>query len=59
MTGTEKEALRRAGVTTIQALATLKDFAPPAKPISPPHQAVRPRLSRSPPPGLLVPGWMN
>jgi hypothetical protein len=26
--GTEKEALRRAGVTTIQALATLKDFAP-------------------------------
>ena len=28
MTGTEKEALRRAGVTTIQALATLKDFAP-------------------------------
>ena len=27
MTGTEKEALRRAGVTTIQALATLKDFA--------------------------------
>jgi hypothetical protein len=28
MTGTEKEALRRAGVTTIQSLATLKDFAP-------------------------------
>ncbi len=28
MTGTEKEALRRAGVTTVQALATLKDFAP-------------------------------
>ena len=28
MTGTEKEALRRAGVTTIQALATLKEFAP-------------------------------
>jgi predicted RecB family nuclease len=27
MTGTEKEALRRAGVTTIQALATLKNFA--------------------------------
>jgi len=26
MTGTEKEALRRTGVTTIQALATLKDF---------------------------------
>jgi hypothetical protein len=28
MTGTEKEALRRAGVTTVQQLATLKDFAP-------------------------------
>ncbi len=28
MTGTEKEALRRAGVTTVQSLATLKDFAP-------------------------------
>ncbi|OWK45505.1 Superfamily I DNA and RNA helicases and helicase subunits-like [Fimbriiglobus ruber] len=28
MTGTEKEALRRVGVTTVQALATLKDFAP-------------------------------
>src|SRR5262249_20751031 len=27
MTGTEKGALRRAGVTTVQALATLKDFA--------------------------------
>ena len=27
MTGTEKEALRRAGVATVQALATLKDFA--------------------------------
>jgi hypothetical protein len=26
VTGTEKEALRRAGITTIQALATLKDF---------------------------------
>lgn len=26
MTGTEKEALRRAGITTVQALATLKDF---------------------------------
>src|SRR5215470_13260130 len=31
MTGTEKEALRRAGVTTIQGLATLKDFAPGSK----------------------------
>src|SRR5262249_58989323 len=31
MTGTEKEALRRIGVTTIQALATLKDFAPGSK----------------------------
>jgi hypothetical protein len=30
MTGVEKEALRRAGVTTIQALASLKDFATPA-----------------------------
>jgi hypothetical protein len=28
MTGTDKEALRRAGVTTVQSLATLKDFAP-------------------------------
>ncbi|MBA4190613.1 MAG: DNA helicase [Planctomycetaceae bacterium] len=28
-TGTDKDALRRAGVTTIQSLATLKDFAPP------------------------------
>lgn len=28
MTGTEKEALRRAGVTTVQAVATLKNFAP-------------------------------
>src|SRR5205814_2098785 len=27
MTGTEKEALRRAGLTTIQSLATVKDFA--------------------------------
>src|SRR5262249_9975475 len=27
MTGTEKEALRRAGVATVQSLATLKDFA--------------------------------
>ena len=27
MTGTEKEALRRAGITTVQSLATLKDFA--------------------------------
>ena len=31
MTGTEKEALRRVGVTTIQALAKLKDFAPGSK----------------------------
>ena len=31
MTGTEKEALRRAGITTIQALATLKDFIPGSK----------------------------
>jgi hypothetical protein len=30
MTGTEKEALRRAGVTTVRQLATLKDFAPSA-----------------------------
>lgn len=29
-TGTDKDALRRAGVTTIHSLATLKDFAPPA-----------------------------
>ena len=28
-TGTDKDALRRVGVTTIQSLATLKDFAPP------------------------------
>lgn len=28
MTGTEKEALRRVGVTTVQQLAALKDFAP-------------------------------
>jgi hypothetical protein len=28
MTGTEKEALRRAGVNTVRQLATLKDFAP-------------------------------
>ena len=28
MTGTEKEVLRRVGVTTIKELATLKDFAP-------------------------------
>src|SRR5205807_4561878 len=28
LTGTEKEALRRVGVTTVQDLATLKDFAP-------------------------------
>jgi hypothetical protein len=31
MTGTEKEALGRAGVGTIQSLATLKDFAPGSK----------------------------
>jgi hypothetical protein len=30
MTGTEKEALRRAGVTTVRELAALKDFAPSA-----------------------------
>jgi len=30
MGGTDKEALRRAGVPTVQALATLKDFAPSA-----------------------------
>lgn len=29
MTGTEKEALRRGGITTIESLATLKQFAPP------------------------------
>lgn len=29
MTGTEKDALRRAGVTTVQSLAGLKEFAPP------------------------------
>lgn len=28
MTGTDKDALRRVGVTTVQSLATLKDFAP-------------------------------
>src|SRR5205823_3726798 len=27
MTGTEKETLRRAGITTVQALATLKEFS--------------------------------
>jgi hypothetical protein len=31
MTGTDKEALRRAGVITVQALATLKDFATPTE----------------------------
>jgi PD-(D/E)XK nuclease superfamily len=31
MTGTEKEALRRAGVTTIQNLAAIKDFAAGSK----------------------------
>jgi hypothetical protein len=31
MTGTEKEALRRAGITTIESLATLKDFVPDGK----------------------------
>jgi hypothetical protein len=31
MTSTEKEALRRVGVTTIKSLATLKDFAPGSK----------------------------
>jgi hypothetical protein len=35
MTATEKEALRRAGVTTIQSLATLKDFAPDSKDLIP------------------------
>jgi hypothetical protein len=29
LSGPEKEALRRSGITTIEALATLKDFAPP------------------------------
>ena len=28
MTGTDKEAMRRAGITTVQSLATLKDFSP-------------------------------
>ena len=32
MTGVEKEALRRAGVTTIQALALLKEFVSPVVP---------------------------
>jgi hypothetical protein len=31
MSGTDKEALRRAGVITVQGLATLKDFAPGSK----------------------------
>ncbi len=31
MTGTEKEALRRAGISTVQSLATLKDFASGSK----------------------------
>ena len=31
MTGTEKEALRRVGVTTIKSLASLKDFVPGSK----------------------------
>lgn len=29
LSGTEKESLRRAGISTVQALAALKDFAPP------------------------------
>ncbi len=29
LSGTDKEALRRAGVPTVRSLATLKDFAPP------------------------------
>ena len=62
MTGTEKEALRRAGVTTVQALATLKDFAPrrrrdPAN--SSRHRAGRPRSSSWPPPGRSAPGSTN
>ena len=28
MTGTDKEAMRRAGITTVQSLATLKEFVP-------------------------------
>jgi hypothetical protein len=35
MTSTEKEALRRAGVTTIKSLATLKDFASGTKDLIP------------------------
>jgi AAA domain len=30
MTGTDKEAMRRVGVTTVQSLATIKDFVPPS-----------------------------
>jgi len=32
MTGTDKEAMRRVGITTVQSLATLKDFVPPTGP---------------------------
>jgi len=32
MTGTDKEAMRRVGVTTVQSLATLKDFVPDLNP---------------------------
>ena len=35
MTSTEKEAMRRVGVTTIKSLATLKDFAPGTKDLLP------------------------
>ena len=58
MTGTEKEALRRAGITTIQSLATLKDFAPgrhtsrprPGPRPGSPGQADRRHLAGRPPP---------
>ena len=60
MTGTEKEALRRAGITTVQSLATLKDFAPEQqRPNSSRPRVGKPRSSRSPPPGRSAPGSMN
>src|SRR5262245_44507419 len=43
MTGTEKEALRRAGVTTVQALAALKDFAAPTELIAAPGREAQVR----------------
>jgi len=63
MGGTDKEALRRAGVPTVRSLATLKDFAPRPMGLTPRISSrppdVRPWSGGSPPPGRSAPDSTN